>query len=104
MDVAKIWATAAAFLATAVLGACGDSASSASDIAGPDGGADAASDSAPATCTAPTEAAGLEAYLADHVAKLCGTQDIAPGVRLTDRGTPENRRAARTYLNDQLTS
>ena len=100
----SISASAAAFLTIAVLGACGDSVSAASDVAATDGGGDAGPEGA-ANCTAPTEAlAGLDVYLADRVAKLCGAQDIAPGVRLTDRATPENRRAARTYLNDELAS
>jgi acetylornithine deacetylase/succinyl-diaminopimelate desuccinylase-like protein len=92
-----------ALLAIVAIAACGDSAASSTDVTGPDAGGDAQVDGAPASCTAPTEApTGLDAYLADHVAKLSGTQDISPGARLTDRGTPENRRAARTYLNDQL--
>jgi len=72
---------------------------------GPDAGADATTDAAPAICDAPVTAPPwLDAFLADQIAKLAGAQDIAPGVRLSDRATPERRQAARTYLSDQLSS
>lgn len=94
----------APLLALAVLAACSDSAASPIAVPALDAG-DGAPDAAPLTCTAPTEAsAGLDTFLATHVAKLSGTQDIAPGVRLDDRATPGRRRATRTYLSDQLSA
>lgn len=100
----------AVFLATVVmsgllaLAACGDSATS-SGAAATDAGADGAADGAPLICPAPLAApAWLGSFLADHVAKLSGTADIAPGVRLTDRASVDQRRAARTYLSAELSS
>jgi len=55
-------------------------------------------------CPAPVAApAWLDGFLADHVARLAGAADIAPGVRLADRATASRRTTARTYLADQLT-
>ena len=94
-----------AFVAIAAVAACGDSATPTTVVTGPDAGADAATDAAPAICEAPSAAPPwLDGYLAGQVAKLSGAQDIAPGVRLSDRATPERRRAARTYLSAELSS
>jgi len=38
----------------------------------------------------------LDAFLAEHVAKLTGVGEVSAGVRLTDRATPDRRRIART--------
>lgn len=88
-------------------------------VDGPDGIADAASDAvvdggpddadpeddASSACLAPVDApAWMDAYLAQHVARLAGAADISPGTRLTDRATVGRRTAARSYLLGELTA
>lgn len=89
---------------TLVFAACSDAATPATSADAGAGG-DAADGGAPSTCAAPIEAPGwLDAYLAENVARLTGAADIAPSVRLSDRGSAEQRRVARVYLSEQLAS
>jgi hypothetical protein len=81
-------------VAVVLVAACGDSRDTSS-----------ADRAALARCTAPTAApAWLDVFLAERVAKLTGADEIAPGLRLPDRATPERRRIARSYLRDELSS
>ena len=70
---------------------------------GPDGGA-GAPDAAPPGCAALPDPgpAWLGAYQEDLVARLSGAAEIAPGVLLSDRATPESRTAALAYLEEEL--
>lgn len=70
-----------------------------------DSGATTCSATPSATSVALAPAEWLDGYLAEQVAKLSGTIDVSPGVRLTpDRATPARRQIARTYLSEQLTT
>lgn len=46
----------------------------------------------------------LEAFQREVVLKLTGGDDIVPGIRLTQRASPENRELVRTYLEGVLRS
>ena len=64
--------------------------------------ADAAPPDAP-ICGAPADCVWLEDYLREIVGKLAGEYEIAPGVRLTARSSPEERMITRTFLQEELT-
>lgn len=91
-------------LAIIVIAGCG--AASSDPAAPPRVEPDAGTPSeASAPCIAPRAAPEwLDAFLADHMARLTGEIEAAPGMKLTDRGTPANRRATRTYLAGALRS
>lgn len=97
----SIFVAVAALTSTAFLGGCSDSPATASPADA--GAAEGSLDSGPASCAAPTASPPwLDAALADRVSTLAGEVEVAPGVRLTDRATPERRQAARTYLEGEL--
>lgn len=56
----------------------------------------------PASAVRP--AVDMAALQKDIIAKLAGAVEIAPGVKLANRFAPENKRAARTYLETLWTS
>jgi hypothetical protein len=63
-----------------------------------DGASDATPDGSECAPLPLSDAASTIAYQSDIVAHLTGVADAAPGVRLADRATPDNRRIAREYL------
>jgi len=62
-----------------------------------------AGDAAPAACPeTPLELSWLGDYQRDVVARLAGADEIEPGVKLPNRGTPATRMIARRYLEASL--
>jgi hypothetical protein len=79
------------------------------DLALADAGEDAqpprpdAGDAAPAACPQSTlDLSWLADYQREVVGRLAGAEEIEPGVKLANRGTPANRQIARRYLESAL--
>jgi hypothetical protein len=58
----------------------------------------------PATAQTQPDTSGLIPFQTEIVKKLAGGAEIAPGVTLENRGSPENRTVVRSYLEETLRS